>query len=151
MSFVAINYIDCKEEYKPRFEELFGTRAKAIDKMPGFRFMNVLKPQTPEAPYLIVSYWDSETHFKEWTNSPEFIEGHKRGFEDIRKAREEGLEAPMKSTFKTYEVIADWVMEQQDNKLKAWLKKIGVFGFLFFLIKGLLWLIIPYLIAKGLL
>ncbi len=35
------------------------------------------------------------------------------------------------------------------SKLKTWLKRVGWLGFLFFLIKGLLWLIIPYLIAKG--
>lgn len=29
------------------------------------------------------------------------------------------------------------------------LKQMGFFGFIFFLIKGLLWLIVPYLIAKG--
>ena len=28
------------------------------------------------------------------------------------------------------------------NKLKAWLKKLGVAGFLFFLIKGLVWVAI---------
>jgi hypothetical protein len=28
----------------------------------------------------------------------------------------------------------------KDGKLKAWLKKLGVAGFLFFLIKGLVWL-----------
>jgi heme-degrading monooxygenase HmoA len=53
-----------------------------------------------------VSHWDSEENFKEWTNSPAFIEGHKRGFEDIKKAREEGKKPPMSSSFKTYEVIA---------------------------------------------
>jgi hypothetical protein len=35
------------------------------------------------------------------------------------------------------------------SKFKTWFKRIGVAGFFFFLIKGLLWLIIPYLIAKG--
>ncbi len=105
--FVAINYIECEENYKARFEELFGSRAKAIDQMPGFQFMNVLKPKADDAPYLIVSYWDNEADFKQWTASPAFIEGHKRGFEDIRKAREEGKNPPMSSTFKTYEVIAD--------------------------------------------
>lgn len=29
------------------------------------------------------------------------------------------------------------------------LKQMGFLGFVFFLIKGLLWLLIPYLIAKG--
>ena len=104
--FVAINYISCKEYYRERFEELFATRAKAIDKMPGFKFMEVLKPQKDGDNYLIVSHWESEDQFKNWTKSPEFIEGHKRGFEDIKLAKEKGDEPPMSSSFKTYEVIA---------------------------------------------
>jgi len=105
--FVAINFITCKPEYVARFEELFGSRAKAIDRMPGFRFMEVLKPKEEGSDYLIVSHWDSEEQFKAWTGSPEFLEGHKRGFEDIKRAREEGREAPMSSTFRTYHVIAE--------------------------------------------
>jgi heme-degrading monooxygenase HmoA len=104
--FAAINYISCSEEYRERFEELFGSRAHAIDRMPGFHHMKVLKPQKDGEPYLIVSFWDSEEHFKSWTGSPEFIEGHKRGFEDLRQAQAEGRPAPMKSEFRTYEVIA---------------------------------------------
>jgi heme-degrading monooxygenase HmoA len=38
----------------------------------------------------VISHWESEEQFKAWTSSPEFIEGHKRGFEDLRKAKEEG-------------------------------------------------------------
>ncbi|MGF7217638.1 hypothetical protein GGR92_003813 [Spirosoma lacussanchae] len=38
-----------------------------------------------------------------------------------------------------------------NEKFRMWLKRVGWAGFLFFLIKGLLWLIIPYLIAKGIL
>ncbi|HJY63309.1 MAG TPA: antibiotic biosynthesis monooxygenase [Ignavibacteria bacterium] len=105
-NFVAINYISCKEHYKTRFEELFSTRAKAIDRMHGFKFMEVLKPQQNGDNYLIVSHWESEDNFKSWTKSPEFIEGHKRGFEDIKIAKEKGEEPPMTSSFKTYEVIA---------------------------------------------
>lgn len=105
--FVAINYIRCDQEYRNRFEELFGTRAKAIDRMPGFIDMMVLKPAKEDEPYLIVSHWESEEQFKDWTSSPEFIEGHKRGFEDVRKAKEEGRPAPMSSEFKVYNVIAN--------------------------------------------
>jgi hypothetical protein len=43
------------------------------------------------------------------------------------------------------------VPHKERGKVMAWIKKIGVAGFFFFLIKGLLWLIIPYLLAKGLL
>ena len=104
--FVAINYINCEPHYRERFEQLFGTRAHAIDRMPGFMDMQVLKPND-EGEYLIVSHWSSEEAFKTWTSSPEFLEGHKRGFEDIRKAKERGEKSPMSSSFKTYEVIAN--------------------------------------------
>ena len=104
--FVAINYISCKPGYRKRFEELFGSRAHAIDRMPGFIEMKVLRPQAEADTYLIVSYWETESAFKAWSQSPEFLEGHRRGFEDIRKAKERGEEPPMKSDFRTYEVIA---------------------------------------------
>lgn len=105
-NFVAINYIECHESYIERFEYLFGTRAGAIDRMPGFVRMEVLRPIDKENnTYLIVSHWENQDSFKTWTKSPEFLEGHKRGFEDIKKAREEGKAAPVRSDFKTYSVL----------------------------------------------
>ncbi|MCX8020655.1 MAG: antibiotic biosynthesis monooxygenase [Chitinophagaceae bacterium] len=105
-NFVAINYIHCEPDYKQRFEELFQTRARAIDTMPGFIDMYVLKPASAEEPYLVISYWESEEAFKAWTHSSAFQEGHKRGFEDLAKAKAAGQKPPMRSVFKTYEVIA---------------------------------------------
>jgi heme-degrading monooxygenase HmoA len=107
LGFVAINYIECTPDYVSRFETLFRSRARAIDKLPGFRHMHVLKPSKEGDAYLVVSHWDTEDQFKAWTTSPEFIEGHKRGFEDIRKAKESGLQPPMTSTFKTYTIITE--------------------------------------------
>lgn len=105
-NFVAVNYIDCKPEYRERFEELFATRAKQIDTMAGFINMQVLRPMKDGDAYLIVSHWEGEENFVGWTKSETFLEGHKRGFADIAKAKAEGKEAPMKSDFKTYAVIA---------------------------------------------
>lgn len=105
--FVAVNYINCTPEYTQRFEELFGSRAHAIDKMPGFVEMHVLRPDKDGDNYLIVSYWEHEQAFKDWTKSEAFIEGHKRGFADLAKAKQEGRPAPMSSDFKTYEIIAN--------------------------------------------
>lgn len=98
--FVAINYIRCRDDYRDRFETLFQTRARAIDRLPGFRSMQVLRPAEDGDRYLIVSQWDSEDDFKAWLKSPEFLEGHKRGFEDVRQAKERGEEPPMESDFK---------------------------------------------------
>ena len=105
-NFVAINYIQCEPEYKERFEILFGSRARAIDLMPGFLDMQVLRPNKDEDKYLIISHWESEDAFRSWTTSPAFLEGHKRGFADIAQAKADGKPAPMHSDFKTYQVIA---------------------------------------------
>lgn len=106
-NFVAINYITCKPHYAERFECLFCSRARAIDTMPGFCGMRVLKCTDDGQPYLVISYWDSEEHFRAWVGSPEFLEGHKRGFEDLRAAKERGEEPPMTSDFKTYAILTD--------------------------------------------
>lgn len=105
-NFVAVNYIDCRPDYRVWFEELFGSRAKQIDTMPGFVGMQVLRPSKEGDAYLIVSHWENEASFKAWTKSETFLEGHKRGFADLAKAKAEGKETSMKSDFKTYEVIA---------------------------------------------
>src|SRR5688500_10331920 len=103
--FVAINYINCTPDYVSRFEVLFCTRAKAIDTMTGFINMHVLRPAAAGDAYLIVSYWETEQSFQNWMKSEAFLTGHKRGFEDIAKAKAEGKPVPVHSDFKTYQII----------------------------------------------
>jgi hypothetical protein len=55
--------------------------------------------------------------------------------EPVENAQEKPLECPVSETGR--------------SRFKRWLRRVGVIGFLFFLIKGLLWLIVPYLLAKG--
>ena len=105
--FVAINSIICNESYRERFEALFRSRAHAIDGLPGFRNMVVLKPNHDGEAYLVVSYWDDRASFENWHASSAFAEGHRRGFEDVRQARERGEESPMTSRMQTYEVLCD--------------------------------------------
>lgn len=105
--FIAINYITCEPEFCARFEHLFSTRARAIDRMPGFISMQVLKPHAAGEPYLIVSHWAAESDFQAWVGSPEFLEGHKRGFAELKSAKAKGAKAPMASSFKTYSLLTD--------------------------------------------
>ncbi len=105
--FVAINYIDCKPSYVERFECLFCSRARMIDNMPGFIGMKVLKCEEEGQPYLVVSYWTDKESFEAWVGSPEFYEGHKRAFADLKEYKERGEEPPMSSSFKTYSVLTD--------------------------------------------
>lgn len=103
--FVAINYITCRPDYADRFESLFASRAHAIDRMPGFLGMEVLKCTEGGRPYLVISRWKDEQSFKAWVGSPEFHEGHKRAFDDLRQAKERGEQPPMSSDFLTYEIL----------------------------------------------
>ena len=105
--FVAINFIQCAPEYENRFETLFRSRAKAIDRLAGFIRMQVLRPQQAGEQYLVISHWTDEAAFQAWTQSPEFLEGHQRGFEDLRQAKARGEKPPMASTFRTYQVLAE--------------------------------------------
>lgn len=105
--FVAVNFIACAPAYRERFEQLFRNRAHAIDRAPGFRRMAVLRPEREGGDYLVVSYWESREAFDGWRGSPEFMEGHRRGFEDVRAARERGEAPPMTSRMETYEILCD--------------------------------------------
>ena len=105
--FVAVNTITCQPGYTERFETLFKSRAHAIDRLPGFIRMQVLKPQREGEAYLVVSHWSDQASFDAWRKSPEFLEGHRRGFADVAKARDEGREPPMTSMFRTYDVLCD--------------------------------------------
>jgi heme-degrading monooxygenase HmoA len=102
--FVAINTISCREDYRERFEVLFKSRAHAIDRAPGFRRMFVLRPDEA-GDYLVVSFWSNREAFDSWRTSPEFAEGHRRGFADVREAKERGEQPPMTSRMRTYEIL----------------------------------------------
>lgn len=105
--FVAINTIACEDGYRSRFEELFRNRAHAIDALPGFRKMQVLRPTDPGGSYLVISHWESEASFRAWTGSEAFLAGHRRAFEDIRLAKERSEDSPMRSEFRTYVLLCE--------------------------------------------
>lgn len=83
------------------------SRAHAIDRLTGFLSMQVLEPKAEAEPYLVVSQWQSEEAFLGWMKSPEFVEGHRRAFADLKEAKERGEEPPMHSKFVTYSVLTD--------------------------------------------
>lgn len=66
----------------------------------------MLRADGQEEPYLIVSYWAEKASFDAWVGSQEFVEGHKRGFEDLKKAKDAGEQPPMQSRFVTYSVVS---------------------------------------------
>jgi len=105
--FVAMNRITCSSDYIDKFEHMFKTRAGEVDKMPGFISVKILRPLKQDQPYIIMSFWDQKSQFEDWMKHEAFNLGHKRGFDDIAKAKAEGKESPLKSTMELYEVFAE--------------------------------------------
>jgi heme-degrading monooxygenase HmoA len=101
--FVVMNKIQCKPDFVSRFEELFKTRAHAIDQMEGFEKMWLLKSESTPGEYIVLTLWQSENHFKNWVQSPAFMKGHERGFAIMASAHEK----PMESTIEKFHVIAE--------------------------------------------
>ncbi|MBD3167373.1 antibiotic biosynthesis monooxygenase [bacterium] len=105
--FVAMNRISCQPDYVERFEELFRNRARQVDTLPGFIQAKILRPLKDDQPYIVMTMWEAKEHFDAWLKTEAFREGHRRGFEDMRRAREEGRTPPMSSTMEEYEVFAE--------------------------------------------
>jgi heme-degrading monooxygenase HmoA len=72
------NRIYVNPDYAEQFEERFAQRAQLVDQMPGFQANLVLRPTEPDAPYVVLSFWDSQEDFEAWTRSDAFAKGHAR-------------------------------------------------------------------------
>ena len=72
------NRIFVAPEYTQAFEERFRTRAGLVDGMPGFISNQLLRPVNEGDPYIVLTFWESRSHFEAWVNSEAFVKGHAR-------------------------------------------------------------------------
>jgi heme-degrading monooxygenase HmoA len=75
---VTCNRIPVNTEHAEAFEARFADRASLVDGMPGFISFQLLRPKNAGDPYVVMTFWESEEHFKQWTESAAFKEGHAR-------------------------------------------------------------------------
>ena len=75
---VVMNRIPVNPEYAQAFEERFSDRAALVDGMDGFVSFQLMRPTQAEDPYVVMTHWESQAHFKAWTQSEEFKKGHAR-------------------------------------------------------------------------
>lgn len=99
--FVVMNRIPVNPEYKTAFEERFRNRAGEVDKMPGFIRNQVLRPDKPDEPYIVMTYWRSKQDFDSWVESDAFKKGHARS----GSLPQEAFKGPAK--LESFEVILD--------------------------------------------
>ncbi|KUP09165.1 hypothetical protein Q73_03580 [Bacillus coahuilensis m2-6] len=77
--FVVMNNIPVTDEGRPVFEDRFKSRARAIESVPGFIAIRVLRPLNSDT-YIILTQWDDKEAFKNWQSSQAYNKAHeKRG------------------------------------------------------------------------
>jgi len=75
---VICNRIPVNPAHAAAFEERFADRASLVDGMPGFVSFQLLRPSNDGDPYVVMTFWETEADFRNWTESDEFKEGHAR-------------------------------------------------------------------------
>ena len=74
---VVMNRIHVTEGREAEFEETFNRQDRAVDLMPGFLDLQVLRPVEGRT-YVVMTRWKSREAFDVWTQSEAFINAHRR-------------------------------------------------------------------------
>jgi heme oxygenase (mycobilin-producing) len=100
--FVMMNRMVVPEEHREKFEHMFATRAKAVDRRPGFVRAQILRPKHGNE-YIVMTHWESEAAFEGWVGSAEYKEGHQR----VGEFRDADGHSRLTSKVEKYEVFAE--------------------------------------------
>ena len=97
-----MNRMTVPEADREHFEHLFQTRAKAVDRRPGFIKAEILKPLKGDT-FVVMTHWEDKDSFLAWTGSEEDKEGHQR----TGDFRNEDGKMRLTSKVEMYEVFAE--------------------------------------------
>ncbi len=99
--FVMMNRMTVPDEYREKFETMFRTRARAVDRRPGFVRAEILRPEQGNE-YIVMTHWESQEHFDAWSRSDEYREGHRR----VGEFKDASGKLVLTSRVETFEVFA---------------------------------------------
>ncbi|MEA1888246.1 MAG: antibiotic biosynthesis monooxygenase family protein [Pseudomonadota bacterium] len=74
--FIVANRVPVASGWEDSFEERFQKRAGQIDKQPGFVRMQILKPESNDTPYVVLTTWQDKASFEVWVGSEDFKLSH---------------------------------------------------------------------------
>jgi heme-degrading monooxygenase HmoA len=94
---VVMNRIAIAEGRELDFEKTFTERDRAVDRMPGFMDLQVLRPAEGRT-YVVLTRWKSREAFEQWTHSEAFISAHRKQSPGLAEDR---------PTLEIYEVITE--------------------------------------------
>ena len=94
---VVMNRIPVTEGRESDFEQTFAERDRAVDRMPGFVDLQVLRPVEGRT-YVVMTRWKSREAFELWTHSEAFITAHRKQAPGLGESR---------STLEIYEAFTE--------------------------------------------
>ena len=74
--YIVNNRVPVAEGYAEMFEERFRKRAGQVEKQAGFVRMSILKPETQDTPYVVMTAWQDKAAFENWVGSEDFKLAH---------------------------------------------------------------------------
>lgn len=92
MYYVVANRVPVAAGWEEQFEERFRNRAGQVDQQPGFVSMEVLRPRTEGAPWVVLTRWENEGAFQAWIGSEDFKQAHRNPLPKEAFSGEGGLE-----------------------------------------------------------
>lgn len=75
--YIVANRVRVAKGWEATFEERFRHRAGQVEKQLGFVRMQVLKPASDGAPYVVLTTWESRQAFEQWVGSEDFKAAHR--------------------------------------------------------------------------
>jgi len=89
---IVSNRVYLRSEWAEEFEQRFIVRAGQIEQQPGFVRMQVLRPISEDAPYIVLTEWEDEVAFRSWVGSDDFKLAHKNPMPEEAFSKQGGLE-----------------------------------------------------------
>jgi len=94
---IVMNRIPVTKGREQDFEKTFTERDRAVDGMPGFIDLQVLRPAEGNV-YVVLTRWKSREAFQQWTESEAFISAHRKQSPGLAEGR---------PTLEIYEVFTE--------------------------------------------
>ncbi len=73
---VSLFHVTVPAEAAERFEQSWTQRAGQVDKMPGFKGLEVLKDGATPGRYIVLTRWETKADFDGWAQSQAFAHAH---------------------------------------------------------------------------
>ena len=74
--YVVTNRVPVAPDWRAQFEDRFRKRAGQVEHQAGFLRMDVMRPESDDSPYLVMTVWENEQAFRAWVGSDDFKLAH---------------------------------------------------------------------------